>query len=132
MSQRGGFPSIKLVDKLIPAQGVGHHTFGGKKLHKDVIFPDFPAFRRTIASAPAVPPIQLPVQPLEAPPAESTNRSSPGTGAPVTGQTAGPGSSAAGPPAAPRARKGRLAVPPFSWLGVDAWPHFPAWADKQA
>ena len=63
----------------MPAEGVGHHIFGGKKLHKDVIFPDFPAFpafHRTIASAPA--------------------------------------------------------VPPFSWLGVDAWPHFPAWADKQA
>ncbi|MFE4226682.1 hypothetical protein ACFRJ8_02200 [Arthrobacter sp. NPDC056886] len=80
----------------------------------------------TIASAPAVPP----VQPLEAPPAESTNRSSPGTAIPVAGQNAGP--AAAGPPATSRTRIGRLAAPPFSWLGVDAWPHFPAWADKQA
>jgi hypothetical protein len=117
-----------LVDKLIEAQGVGRHTFGGKKLHKDVIFPDFSAFHKTIASAPAVPP----VQPPEAPPAEPTNRSSPGPGAPVTGQAAGPVPAAAGPPATPPARKGRLAAPPFSWLGVDAWPHFPAWADKQA
>jgi len=117
-----------LVDKLIPVQGVDRHTFGGRKLHKAVIFPDFSAFQMTIASAPAVPP----VQPLEAPPAESTNRSSPGKGVPVTGQTAGPAPAAAGPPATPRTRKGRLAAPPFSWLGVDAWPHFPAWADKQA
>ncbi|MEV5052774.1 MULTISPECIES: hypothetical protein [unclassified Arthrobacter] len=97
-----------------------------------MIFPDFSAVHRTIASAPAVPPVQLPGQPLEAPPVESTNRSSPGTGAPVTGQTAGPAPAAAAPPATSRARKGRLAAPPFSWLGVDAWPHFPAWADKQA
>jgi hypothetical protein len=117
-----------LVDKLIPAQGVGHHTFGGRKLHKAVIFPDFSAFQMTIAGAPAVPP----VQPLEALPAQSTNRSSPGTGVPVTGQTPGPAPAAAGPPATSRARIGRHAAPPFSWLGVDAWPHFPAWADKQA
>jgi hypothetical protein len=117
-----------LVDKLIPVQGVGRHTFGGRKLHRALIFPDFSAFQTTISSAPAVPP----VQPLEAPPAESTNRSSPGTGVPVTGQSAGPKLAAAGPPAEPRARIGRLAAPPFCWLGVDAWPHFPAWADKQA
>jgi hypothetical protein len=121
-----------LVDKLMPAQGVGHHTFGGKKLHKDVIFPDFSAFRRTIASAPAVPPVQLPVQPLEALPPEPTNRSSPVTGAPATGQTAGPVSAASGQPATSLASKGRLAAPPFSWLGVDAWPHSPAWAEQQA
>jgi hypothetical protein len=117
-----------LVDKLIPVQGVGRHTFGGRKLHKAVIFPDFSAFQMTIMSAPAVPK----VQPLEAPPAESTNRSSPGTGVPVTGQTAGPAPAAAGPPVTSRTRIGRHAAPPFSWLGVDAWPHFPAWADKQA
>jgi hypothetical protein len=25
----------------------------------------------------------------------------------------------------------RLKAPPFSWLGGDAWPNFPAWADRQ-
>lgn len=87
----------------------------------------------TIAGAPAVPP----VQPPEAPPAESANRPSPVTGAPatglaVTGLDDGPAPAAAGPPATPQARMGRLDAPPFSWLGGDAWPHYPAWADKQA
>jgi hypothetical protein len=117
-----------LVDKLMPAQGVGRHTFGGKKLHNDVIFPDLSAIHRPIASAPAGPPDQ----PLEALPPEPATRSSPGTGAPVTGQTAGPVSAASVPPATSRIRKGRLAAPPFSWLGVDAWPHCPVWADQQA
>jgi len=117
-----------LVDKLMPAQGVGRHTSGGKKLHEAVIFPDLSASHRSIASAPAGPPDQ----PLEALPPEPANHSSPATGAPVTGQTAGAVSAASGPPATSRARKGRLAAPPFSWLGVDAWPHSPAWADQQA
>lgn len=30
------------------------------------------------------------------------------------------------------ANRSSPAAPPFSWLGVDAWPHFPARADKQA
>jgi hypothetical protein len=97
-------------------------------LHKDVIFPDLSAVHGSIASAPAGPPDQ----PLEALPPEPANHSSPRTGAPVTGQTAGPASAASGLPATPRTRKGRLAAPPFSWLGVDAWPHSPAWADQQA
>jgi hypothetical protein len=47
-------------------------------------------------------------------------------------QAASPEPEAPAPPPAARARKGRLAAPPFSWLGGDAWPHFPAWADKKA
>jgi len=120
------------MDKLTPAQGVGRHTFGGKKLHNDVIFPEFSALPGTIASTPAPSPVQVPETP-EAPLPEPANHSSPGTDAPVTGQTSSPGTAAAsGRPAASRARKGRLAAPPFSWLGGDAWPHFPAWADSQA
>jgi len=111
---------------------VGRHTFGGKKLHNDVIFPEFSALPGTIASTPAPSPVQVPETP-EAPLPEPANHSSPGTGTPVAGQTSSPGTAAAsGRPAASRARKGRLAAPPFSWLGGDAWPHFPAWAGSQA
>jgi hypothetical protein len=125
------------MDKLIPAQGVGHHTFGGKKLHNDVIFPDFSSARSTTTSAPAPSPIQAPETPETQPVPEPANHSSPETGAetnaPVTGQAANPGANAEpGPPAISRDRKGRLAAPPFSWLGGDAWPHFPACADHQA
>ncbi|MGY3318856.1 hypothetical protein [Arthrobacter sp. TE12232] len=123
-----------MVDKLMPAQGVGRHTSGGKKLHNDVIFPDFSAspskdMRRTAASAPAAPRVHSLDTP-DQPSPEPANQLSPDADAPVGGRTAGPGS-ASGPPAASRTRKGRLAAPPFSWLGGDAWPHFPAWADTQ-
>ncbi|MFF2242973.1 hypothetical protein ACFVTM_02155 [Arthrobacter sp. NPDC058130] len=95
-----------------------------------MIFPDFSAFHRPAAGAAGVPPVQSPVQlPVALPEAaapEPANRSSPGTGAAATGPAA------SGPQATSRTRKGRPAAPPFSWLGVDAWPHFPAWADKQA
>lgn len=47
-------------------------------------------------------------------------------------QAANPDPEAPAPPSTSRARKGRLTAPPFSWLGGDAWPHFPAWADKKA
>lgn len=126
------------MDKLIPAQGVGHRTSGGKKLHNDVISTDFSAFHSPVPSAPEPPPVRAPESAGAtgspgAPVPEPANRSSPDTGAPFTGQAAGPGATAApGPPAAARARKGQLAAPPFSWLGGDAWPHFPACADHQA
>jgi hypothetical protein len=98
-----------LVDKLGLAQGVGRHIFGGTILHKDEIFPEFFAFRSTDAGSPAAPPArtEAPAQP----PAEPLNHSS---------------------PSSPRALQGRLAAPPFSWLGDDAWPHSPAWAEQQA
>jgi hypothetical protein len=107
-----------LVDKLLPAQGVGRHTFGGKKLHNDVIFPDFSTFRRTAgstvtssatsgaASVPAAPPVQAPEAP-EPPSPERANHSSPDAETPGD-------------------LSGRLDAPPFSWLGGDAWPHFRA------
>ncbi|WP_223983214.1 hypothetical protein [Arthrobacter sp. NicSoilB8] len=116
-------------------------------MHNDVIFPDFSALPGTVvnsavvhstgvlsaaASNPAPSPIQAPETP-EVPLPETANHSSPGTGVTGAGQTADPGTAAApGPPATTRARKNRLAAPPFSWLGGDAWPHFPAWADSQA
>ncbi|WP_156367527.1 hypothetical protein [Arthrobacter sp. Leaf69] len=31
---------------------------------------------------------------------------------------------------APGSDQGRHHAPPFSWLGGDAWPNFPLWADK--
>ncbi|WP_346925727.1 hypothetical protein [uncultured Arthrobacter sp.] len=37
------------MDKLIAVQGVDFPSFGGKKLHDRVIFPDFSAFQMTIA-----------------------------------------------------------------------------------
>ncbi len=107
------------MDKLAAAQGVGRPTFGGKKLHNDVIFPDFSAFHRTGAAAPAVP--QLPA--LETPgppPQEPASHSSPVLGTPVTGEAAG-----SVPSPTVLARKDRTAAPPFSWLGVDAWPALP-------
>lgn len=110
------------MDKLAAAQGVGRPTFGGKKLHNDVIFPDFSAFHRTDAGAPAVPQLQ----PIETPgPPEPTSHSSPTVGAPATGEAAGPGAAGSVPPATILARKDRAAAPPFSWLGVDAWPALP-------
>jgi hypothetical protein len=121
-----------LVDKLIPAQGVGHQTFGGKKLHNDVIFPDFSAFRSSAASAPATPP--GPAMGAQDQSAPEPAAAEPVAAEPVAAeQAASPEPEApAPPPPASRARKGRLAAPPFSWLGGDAWPHFPAWADKKA
>ena len=106
----------------MPAQGVGRHTSGGKKLHKAVIFPDFSAFhsdnRQRSGSAAGAPPEALPPEPADRP------RPAPGA---RTGQTSGIcriGTAGHVPP------QGRLAAPPFSWLGVDAWPHSPAWADN--
>ncbi|WP_224048214.1 hypothetical protein [Arthrobacter sp. NicSoilB4] len=40
-----------------------------------------------------------------------------------------PGAGDDGDPA-PEINGGRLNAPPFSWLGNDAWPNFPLWADK--
>lgn len=97
------FPSINLMDKLIPVQGVDFPSFGGKKLHDRVIFPDFSAFQMTIADA--------------APrPATDTRSADPGAG-----EDEG---------AVPEISEGRLTAPPFSWLGNDAWPNFPLRADK--
>ena len=31
---------------------------------------------------------------------------------------------------APEIHGGPHDAPPFSWLGSDAWPHFPLWADR--
>ncbi|MGO4192445.1 hypothetical protein AB4Y67_12325 [Arthrobacter sp. YAF17] len=87
------------MDKLIPVQGVDFPSFGGKKLHDRVIFPDFSAFQMTIADA-----------------------ASPGRAEdPGAGDDEDP---------APEINGGRLNAPPFSWLGSDAWPNFPLWADK--
>lgn len=111
-------------------------------MHNDVIFPDFSAFHSTTARAPkpslVSPALEAPVAPVP----ETASRSSPETGAPgaapaanpqaANPQAANPGAAAPGAPATSRALKGRLAAPPFSWLGGDAWPHFPACADHQA
>lgn len=91
------------MDKLIPVQGVDFPSFGGKKLHDRVIFPDFSAFQMTIADA--------------APRRATVPRAED----PGAGEDGGPASEANG---------GRLSAPPFSWLGNDAWPNFPLWADK--
>ena len=48
-------------------------------------------------------------------------------GDPAPAHPTGPGSRS-GP--APGTSQGRLNAPPFSWLGGDAWPNFPLWADK--
>ncbi|MET1022483.1 MAG: hypothetical protein ABWX69_09830 [Arthrobacter sp.] len=37
-----------------------------------------------------------------------------------------------GPVPGADANRGRLNAPPFSWLGSDAWPSFPLWADEAA
>lgn len=103
------------MDKLIPVQGVDHPTSGGTKLHERVNFPDFSAFQMTIAGgAPAH-----------------------HTADPVTREAAAEGAApghrpdlAPGPGPAPGTDQGRLNAPPFSWLGSDAWPNFPLWADK--
>jgi hypothetical protein len=99
------------MDKLIPVQGVDHTTSGGKKLHDRVTFPDFSAFQMTIAGA--------------ATPRRTTH---PGAledsaDSPAPDPVSGPGT-------APGTDRGRLNAPPFSWLGSDAWPNFPLWADK--
>ena len=101
-------------------------------MHNDVIFPDFSAFHGTTASAQNPSPVSPAPETPGAPVPETTNRSSPETD-PAAAQAANPGGAAApGAPATSRALKGRLAAPPFSWLGGDAWPHFPACADPQA
>ena len=103
------------MDKLIPVQGVDRPTFGGKKLHDRVIFPDFSAFQMTIAGA--------------APPARATDPAAggqrPRTRRRPIARTPDPG-----PARRPGTNQGRLNAPPFSWLGGDAWPNFPLWADK--
>ena len=99
------------MDKLIPVQGVDHPTSGGKKLHDRVTFPDFSAFQMTIAGAAAPRSTTHPGAPED--PADS----------PVPDLASGPGT-------APETDRGRLNAPPFSWLGSDAWPNFPLWADK--
>ena len=101
------------MDKLIPVQGVGRPTFGGKKLHDRVIFPDFSAFQMTIAGA--------------APAASGQGAGGQAAEDPAPAHHAGAGARS-GP--APGTNQGRLNAPPFSWLGGDAWPNFPLWADK--
>lgn len=105
------------MDKLIPVQGVDHFTSGGTKLHEPVIFPDFSAFQMTIAGG-----------------AAARHTAGPRAGEDAvedaaTGHRPGPGSGN-GPGSAPGTNRGRLNAPPFSWLGSDAWPNFPLWADK--
>ena len=103
------------MDKLIPVQGVDHPTSGGKKLHERVTFPDFSAFQMNIAGgAPADHTTELGAR------EDSVE-------GPAPGQRPDPES---GPGPAPGTDQGRLTAPPFSWLGSDAWPNFPLWADK--
>ncbi|WP_208750894.1 hypothetical protein [Arthrobacter sp. PM3] len=97
-----------------------------------MIFPDFSAFRSPAASAPAAPPGQA-VGAQDLPSPAPVAAEPPALDPVATEKAANPEPEApAPPPPATRARKGRLAAPPFSWLGGDAWPHFPAWADKKA
>jgi hypothetical protein len=73
-------------------------------------FPDFSASHTTPAAAPAAGPAAV--------------------RAPESG--AGPGLREELLPAEPGnagMSQGRIVAPPFSWLGVDAWPDFPARAD---
>ncbi len=101
-------------------------------MHNDVIFPDFSAFHSTTAGAPKPSLVSPAPETPGAPVPETATRSSPETSTPAAAQAANPGAAAPGAPATSRALKGRLAAPPFSWLGGDAWPHFPACADHQA
>ena len=105
------------MDKLIPVQGVDHLTFGGKKLHDRVNFPDFSAFQMTIAGGAALRHTADPGarEGFAAGPAPD-HRPDPDPG-PV-------------PSPVPGAGRGRLTAPPFSWLGSDAWPNFALWRDK--
>ena len=102
------------MDKLIPVQGVDHPTSGGKKLHDRVTFPDFSAFQMTIAGAAAP-------RHTTHPGAREDSAEDPAAGHPDLEPGPGP---------APGTDRGRLNAPPFSWLGSDAWPNFPLWADK--
>ncbi|MCU1531719.1 MAG: hypothetical protein JWO49_1290 [Arthrobacter sp.] len=72
-------------------------------MHNNVVFPDFSAFHMTLAGAPAarVPSGHRPEGALDQDPAPSQVSA-------LGGGTA------------------RVAAPPFSWLGADAWPNFPA------
>ncbi|MCB5292152.1 hypothetical protein BJQ90_01585 [Arthrobacter sp. SO3] len=102
------------MDKLIPVQGVGHPTSGGKKLHESVIFPDFSAFQMTISGA---------AGPYRSPEQRAGNGAAEDPASdPHTALVTGP---------APGINRGREAAPPFSWLGSDAWPNFPLGADKR-
>jgi hypothetical protein len=94
-----------LVDKLIPAQGVGRHL-PEAEMHNDVIFPDFSAFHTTGAGGPTA----AGAAGLGVADGAAHGQASHGTGRP--GGAAGTGA-------------GRLNTPPFSWLGGDAWPDFP-------
>lgn len=104
------------MDKLIPVQGVDHFNSGGTKLHERVIFPDFSAFQMTISGGATA------RQSADPRAGEDTAED------PATGHR--PGLVSGTGPAAPRTNRGRLNAPPFSWLGTDAWPNFPLWADK--
>jgi hypothetical protein len=75
-------------------------------LHNNVIFPDFSAFQMTIAGAAARVAPDHPEGSAEKGPADG-QAESPGTGT------------------------DRAAVPPFSWLGADAWPNFSTPPERQ-
>ena len=126
------------MDKLIPVQGVDHPTFGGKKLHDRVNFPDFSAFQMTIAGGAAARHIADPgarEASVAGPAPNYRPNADPGLDpvavapdpvavaglVPVPADVAGPVTEAA---------RGRLNAPPFSWLGSDAWPNFALWQDK--
>lgn len=84
-------------------------------MHERVSFPDFSAFQMTIAGG-----------------AEARPTADPGAGevsaeGPVPARRPDP---VPGPGQPAGTDQGRLSAPPFSWLGSDAWPNFPLWADK--
>jgi hypothetical protein len=73
-------------------------------MHKNVIFPDFSAFQMTIPGAAA-----------RVGPDHPDGSTAPGHS---PGRAGGRGTA-------------RAAVPPFSWLGADAWPNFPTPPQRQ-
>jgi len=75
-------------------------------MHRDVVFPDFSAFQMTIAGAPEAPRAVETISEGDAAPGPAQRHS------PVS--RPGPGVT------------DRSTPPPFSWLGGDAWPNFPA------
>jgi hypothetical protein len=80
-------------------------------VHNRVTFPDFSAAQKTVADASAAP--------LAANQATKTGDASAGPlPQPVTSRDGDT-----------RTKRARVTAPPFSWLGVDAWPSFPACAD---
>ena len=80
-------------------------------MHERVIFPDFSAFQMTIAARPVERRSSDKI-----PDADAAAGSPPGT--------------CPDPVLKIRTRRTHVTATPFSWLGGDAWPNFPARADK--